>query len=84
MCSICITIESEGVVLLRVLAAEWMGAYREAVAFGVTQGQPAAAELGFENTVLFLQASDDLLLVAIDPASEHDNQDVQEHTRSSS
>jgi hypothetical protein len=60
-------------VFLRVLAAEWMGAYRE-----------AAAEWGIENTVLFLQVRNALLLVAIDPASEHGNQDVQEHTRSSS
>ena len=36
-------------------------------------------ESGFENAILFLQIDDDLLLVTIDPAGDHGDEDVQDH-----
>ena len=52
-------------------AAEGIGQRGETAAFGVCQVQPATAEVGFEDAVFLLQVGDDLLLVTVDPASEH-------------
>lgn len=57
--------------LLQACAAERVGHCREAAAFGVGQMQPATAEMGFEDAVFCLQVGDDLLLITVDPASEH-------------
>jgi hypothetical protein len=61
------------------LAAEWVGKRREATAFRVRQAQPAATELSFEDAVFLKEIRDDLLLVPLEPSSNHGNQDVQDH-----
>ena len=60
-------------------SAEWVGKRREATAFRVRQAQPAATELRFADTVFLQERCDDLLLVPLEPSSNHDNQDVQDH-----
>ena len=69
--------------LFEALAPERVGQCGEAAAFGVGQAQPAAAELGFEDAIFLLQIGDDLLLVTLDPAGDHGNQDMENHNRSS-
>jgi hypothetical protein len=38
-----------------------------------------ATEVGFEDAVLFLEVSDDLLLVPLEPAGDHGDEDMQDH-----
>ena len=59
--------------------AEWVGKRREATAFHVRQAQPAATELSFEDAVFRKEIRDDLLLVPLEPSSNHGDQDVQDH-----
>jgi hypothetical protein len=66
-----------------VLSSEWAGKRREATAFGVRQAYPAPAELGFQNTIFLDEASDDLLLVPLEPPSDHSDEDVEDHSCSS-
>jgi hypothetical protein len=54
-----------------------------AAAFGVGQAQPAPAELGFEDAVFHEERCDDLLLVTLDPPSEHGEQQLEDHGYSS-
>jgi hypothetical protein len=68
---------------LKALAPERVGKRREAAAFGVCQVQPATAEVGFEDAVFLDEVGDDLLLVTLEPASDHGDQDVEDHSRSS-
>ena len=51
-------------------ATEWMGQRRKAAVFYVGQAQPSAAELGFEDAILFLEIGDDVLLVTVNPTGE--------------
>ena len=69
----------EGRDLFEALAAERVGERREAAAFGVRQAQPAATELGFEDAVFLEEIGDDLLLVPLEPAGDHGDQDVEDH-----
>jgi hypothetical protein len=65
-------------------AAEGIGQRGETAAFGVGQAQPAPAELGFEEAVFHEEIRDDLLLVTVDPPSEHGEQQLEDHGLSSS
>jgi hypothetical protein len=65
------------------LATKGMGQGRKATALGVGEPEPSATELGFEDTILFSKVGDDLLLVPIDPAGDHRDQDMQDHGLSS-
>jgi hypothetical protein len=38
--------------------------------------------LGFQDAVFLLQVGDDPLLVTLDPAGDHGNEDVEDHRRS--
>lgn len=60
-----------------------MGESREAPAFRVGQAQSPATELGFEDAVFREEIGDDLLLVPLQPAGNHGDQDVEDHSRSS-
>ena len=54
-----------------------------AAALGIGEPQSLRTELRFENTILFLKVSDHLLLVPLDPTSDHRDQDMEHHSRSS-
>ena len=69
----------EGRHLFEALATERVGERREAAAFGVGQAQPAATELGFEDAIFLKEIGDDLLLVPLEPAGNHGDEDVQDH-----
>jgi hypothetical protein len=73
----------EGGHLVEALVAEWMGKRREATAFRVGQAQPAATEPGFKDTIFRKEIHDDLLLVPLEPASDHGDQDLEHYSRSS-
>ena len=60
-----------------------MGECRKAAAFGVGEAEPATTELRFEDAVFREEIRDDLLLVPLEPASNHSDQDVQDHGVSS-
>ena len=60
------------------LAPERVGECGEA-AFSVGQPEPSATKLGFEYAILFLQIGDHLLLVTLDQAGDHDDEDLQDH-----
>jgi len=64
-------------------ATERMSERREAPAFGVGEPQPLRAEFGFENAILLLKAGDYLLLVPLNPAGDHRNEHMENHSRSS-
>jgi hypothetical protein len=64
---------------LRGLAAQWVESYGEPAAFGVGQTQSAATEVDLKETVFFLEVSHDLLPVTVEPASEHGDEDLQDH-----
>ena len=49
----------------------------------IGQAQPVTTKLGFEDTVFLVQIGDHLLLVTLEPAGEHGDQDVQDHECSS-
>jgi hypothetical protein len=69
--------------LFEALAAEWVGKRCEATAFRVRQAQPAATEPGFEDAIFLKEIRDDLLLVLLEPSSDHGDQDLENHSRSS-
>ena len=55
----------------------------ETAAWRVAEPEPAAPVLGFQDAILFLEIGDGLLLVTIDSAGDHGDQDVEDHSRSS-
>jgi hypothetical protein len=63
--------------------AKRVGEHREATAFRVRQAQPAARELGFQDTISLDEVGDYLLLVPLDPPGDHSDQDMKNHSRSS-
>jgi hypothetical protein len=69
--------------LLEACATEWVGQRSKAAAFHVGQAQPSAAELGFEDAILFLEIGDDVLLVTVDPTGECGEQQLEDHGLSS-
>src|SRR5712691_6319240 len=73
----------EGGELFEALTAQWIRQCGETAALGVGKTEPAAAVLGFEDAILLLKVGDHLLLVPIDPAGDHRDQDVKDHGLSS-
>ena len=69
----------EGGERFEALTAQWIRQCGETAALGVGKTKPAAAVLGFEDAILLLKVGDHLLLVPIDPASDHGDEDVQDH-----
>jgi hypothetical protein len=65
------------------LTAGRIGQGRQSAAFSVVQAQAATRELRFENAIFFFEVDDDLLLVPIDPAGNHDDKDLQSQGGSS-
>jgi len=61
---------------LQALAAKWVGACRKTAAFRVGEPQSVTTEVGFEDAVLFLEVGDDVLLVPLEPASDHGDEDM--------
>ena len=55
---------------------------REAAPFGIREAKATTAELGFEHAVFRKEIRDDLLLMTLQPASNHGNQNMQDHRRS--
>jgi hypothetical protein len=51
----------------------------ETAAFGIGESDAFTPEFGVEGTVFFQEIGDDLLLVAIDPAGNHGNEDLEDH-----
>jgi hypothetical protein len=60
-----------------------MGERREAATFGVRQAEAAATKLSFQDAVFREEIGGDLLLVTLEPARDHGDQDVEDHSRSS-
>jgi hypothetical protein len=73
----------EGCYLFEALGANWVRKRRETTAFRIRQVQPAATKLGFENAVFLKKIGDNLLLVLLEPSSDHGDQDLENHSRSS-
>ena len=69
--------------LFQTLATERVSQRGEAAAFGIGQAQPAPAELGFQDAVFLKQIRNHLLLMPLQPASDHRDQDLENHSRSS-
>jgi hypothetical protein len=69
--------------LLEAFPPEWIGKRRKATAFGIGEAEPMPLEFPFEYAVFLKKIRDDLLLVPLQPASNHDDQDVENHGRSS-
>jgi hypothetical protein len=51
-------------------------------AFRVRQAQPAATEVGFQDAIFRKEIRDSLLLVPLQPAGNHGDEHVQNHSRS--
>jgi hypothetical protein len=66
---------------VQALAAKWVGARRKTAAFRVGEPQAVAAEVGFEDAVLFLEVGDDVLLVPLEPTGDHGDEDMQDHNQ---
>ena len=64
---------------MQALAAKWVGERRKAAAFDVGEPQLVAVEAGFQDTIFLLKIGDDVLLVTLDPAGDHSDEDVQDH-----
>ncbi len=63
--------------LFEAFAAERVCQRGEAAALEIGETQPSAAELGFEDAILFLGIGDHLLLVTLHPASDHGDQELE-------
>src|SRR5262249_12262080 len=63
-------------------AANWKRESREMTAFGIGEADALTTEFGVERTVFFQKIRDDLLLMAIDPAGDHGDEDLQNHGNS--
>jgi hypothetical protein len=58
--------------------------HSEPAAFGVGQAQSVPAKLGLEDAVFREEIRNDLLMVTLDPPSEHGEQQLEDHGLSSS
>ena len=56
---------------------------RKAATFRVRQAEPTTTKLGLQDAVFLVQVGDHLLLVTLEPASDHGDQDMEDHDRSS-
>src|SRR5215510_12560824 len=50
---------------------------------GVSQAQAPVWEFGCENAIFFFEIRDDMLLMPVDPAGNHSDEDVENHEGSS-
>src|SRR5262245_31339494 len=66
--------------LLQTFAAKRVSQRSKPAAFGIRQAQSVATELGFEDTVFLMQIGDNLLLVPLEPPSDHGDQNVEDHS----
>jgi hypothetical protein len=65
--------------LFETCATERVGERRKAAALAVRQAPPSAPVVGFENAVFLLEISNDVLLVTLEPAGDHRDEDVKDH-----
>jgi hypothetical protein len=56
------------------------GECRKPSACGRGEAEPPPAKLSFQDTVFLAERGDDLLLVPLEPASDHGDQDVEDHS----
>jgi hypothetical protein len=49
------------------------------MAFGIGESDTSPTKLRMEGSILFQEMGDNLLLVAIDPAGDHSDEDLQNH-----
>jgi hypothetical protein len=70
----------EGSKCFEALAPKRVGEGRKTAAFRVREPEPTATELGFEDTIFLKEIGDDLLLVPLQPASNHGDQDLKDHS----
>lgn len=69
--------------LFELFPPERMGERGKAPTCRVGQAQPVTPELGFQDAVFRQEIGDNLLLVLLQPASDHGNEDWEEHSYSS-
>ena len=69
--------------LLEAFPPEWIGERRKAAALGIGEAEPVPLEFPFEYAVFLEEIRDDLLLVPLQPAGNHGDQDLEDHSRSS-
>ena len=72
----------KGRYLFKALAAEWVGQRSKPSALGLGEAEPSVAELGFEHAVFRKEIRDDLLLMPLQPAGNHGDQNMEDHSRS--
>jgi hypothetical protein len=68
---------------LETLTTDGVGQCGEATAFGVGESQALRVELGFEDAIFLLEVGNHLLLVPLEPAREHRDEDMENHSPSS-
>jgi hypothetical protein len=56
-----------------------MGKHGETASFGIGEAYSPFTQLRFENADFFLLVGDDQLLVTIDPAGDHSDEDLEDH-----
>jgi hypothetical protein len=59
-----------------------VGQRGKAATLSIGEAEPTAAELGLQDAIFCEQIHDDLLLVTLQPTSNHGDQDVEDHSRS--
>jgi hypothetical protein len=69
--------------ICELLTAERIGRGRQSAAFDIAQAQAAIWELGFKNPILFFEVGDHMLLMPLELAGDHGDQDLQNHGGSS-
>jgi hypothetical protein len=69
----------EGGEVFEPLEAEWMGQRSKTSALGIGEPQASLTELSFENAIFLVERGDGVALVTSDPASDHGDEDVQDH-----
>ena len=65
---------------LEVFPPERIGERSKLSALGIGEAEPAVAELRFEGTVFREEICDDLLLMPLQPASNHSDQNMEDHS----
>jgi hypothetical protein len=67
---------------VQALAPEWVGQDGQAAALGIGKAKPATTELRFQHTVFCEEIRDGLVLVTLEPARYHGDEDLENHRRS--
>jgi hypothetical protein len=58
---------------------KWKGEGGQTTAFGLGAADASTTEFRMKSALFFQEVGDDLLLVAIDPAGEHGDKNLQNH-----